>query len=133
MIVLDASVAVGAALGLPGVLTELARHDLLVAPHLIDPEVLNTLRGRVLGGKLSEPVALLAVRNWQSIALQRQPIHDLSSRIWELRHNVTVYDAAYVTLAEAYDCPLLTADGRLAAASGPRCSITVLRNAAPSR
>jgi predicted nucleic acid-binding protein len=51
----------------------------------------------------------------------------LLGRIWELRDNVTAYDATYVALAEALDCSLVTADARLARASGPLCPITVLR------
>jgi predicted nucleic acid-binding protein len=51
----------------------------------------------------------------------------LISRCWELRDNLTVYDAAYVALAEAFDVPLLTADIRLANSTGPRCQIEVLR------
>ncbi|MBA2696984.1 MAG: type II toxin-antitoxin system VapC family toxin [Actinobacteria bacterium] len=127
MIVLDASVAVGAALGRRVVLGELSRHDLLVAPHLVDAEVLHTLRGHLLSGKLSEPAAAQAVANWSSISVQRRTTDELSGRVWELRHNVTAYDATYVALAESYRCTLLTADRRLAAASGPRCAVTVLR------
>lgn len=47
--------------------------------------------------------------------------------MWELRDNLTAYDATYVALAEALDCKLLTADGRLAGAPGPRCTIAVVR------
>jgi predicted nucleic acid-binding protein len=54
----------------------------------------------------------------------------LLSRCWELRENLTIYDAAYVALAELLQADLLTADGRLAAAPGPRCGIEVLQ---PSR
>jgi predicted nucleic acid-binding protein len=49
------------------------------------------------------------------------------ARIWELRHNLTAYGAPYVVLAEAFGCGLVTADARLAAATGPRCPITVVR------
>lgn len=127
MIVLDASVAVGATLGKAVVLTELRRHDVLVAPHLIDAEVLHTLRGHQSGGKLSGSDADQAVANWSLIAVQRRATHDLCGRVWELRHNVTAYDATFVALAESYGCALLTADPRLATAFGPRCAITVLR------
>ena len=51
----------------------------------------------------------------------------LLSRIWELRDNVSAYDATYVAVAEALEAPLVTADGRLARAPGPRCTVTVVR------
>lgn len=127
MIVLDASVAVAALLGHPVAVGELGRHDLLAAPHLIDAEVLQTVRGHLFGGKLTEESAARALAYWQSIGIQRHATHDLTDRMWQLRHNVTAYDAAYVALAESYDCTLVTADRKLASASGPRCAITVLR------
>lgn len=127
MIVLDASIAVGAALGRPAVLDQLRHHDILAAPHLIDAEVLHTLRGHLLSGKLSGPAADQAVTNWSLVTVQRRATDDLWARVWELRHNVTAYDATYVVLAESYGCALLTADRRLATASGPRCPMTVVR------
>ena len=61
-----------------------------------------------------------------ALALDRYPALPLLPRAFELRANVTAYDAMYVALAEALDCPLVTADARLAAASGPRCKIQLL-------
>jgi predicted nucleic acid-binding protein len=52
----------------------------------------------------------------------------LLGRVWELRENVTAYDACYIALAEALDVPLVTADARLGLAAGPRCQITVIRS-----
>ena len=59
--------------------------------------------------------------------MRRYPVVGLLPRMWELRENVPAYDAAYVALAEALECALVTADARLAAAHGPRCPITVVR------
>jgi predicted nucleic acid-binding protein len=61
------------------------------------------------------------------MGVQRFPVVGLLDRVWELRLNITGYDATYVAVAEALDCALLTADGRLARAPGPRCPITVVR------
>jgi len=60
------------------------------------------------------------------LPLERAPSVPLLPRCWELREKVTFHDAAYVALAELLDVPLLTADQRLARASGPRCTIDVL-------
>ncbi|HEY9556908.1 MAG TPA: type II toxin-antitoxin system VapC family toxin [Acidimicrobiales bacterium] len=51
----------------------------------------------------------------------------LLGRVWDLRHNLTAYDATYVAVAEALDAPLVTADGRLAGAAGPTCTVVVVR------
>ena len=61
-----------------------------------------------------------------SLEVQRFPAVWLSRRIWALRHNLSAYDACYVALAESLDCPLLTADARIAAAPGPECPILVV-------
>jgi predicted nucleic acid-binding protein len=67
---------------------------------------------------------LLDVYRW--MAITRHGIFAMFDRIWELRDNVTAYDAAYVALAEAIECPLVTADARLSRARGLRCSVTVV-------
>lgn len=64
---------------------------------------------------------------WARLGVRRFGVVGLLSRIWELRDNVTAYDATYVALAEAFGCQLLTADARLASAPGPRCTIVVIR------
>ena len=66
------------------------------------------------------------MRQWSRLGLTRLAVDGLTSRIWSLRHNLSAYDASYVALAEALDCPLLTADARLAAAPRPSCPITVV-------
>ena len=71
--------------------------------------------------------AELALTDLSALPLERSPTLRLIPRCWQLRGNLTVYDAAYVALAEALAAPLLTADARLAAATGPHCPIGVLR------
>ena len=60
-------------------------------------------------------------------ASERVGVGGLLGRIWELRDNVSAYDATYVAVAEALEAPLVTADGRLARAPGPRCTVVVVR------
>jgi predicted nucleic acid-binding protein len=103
------------------------RGETLSAPDLIDLEVASVLRGRLIGRHLEVRRAHLALADLLALPLQRVPAMRLISRCWELRDNLTVYDAAYVALAEAFDVPLLTADIRLANSTGPRCQIEVLR------
>jgi len=126
VIVLDASAAV---LGLlnDGDARRLMAGDTMAAPHLADSEVAHTLRSGVLRGQVSARQARTALDRWSRLGLRRFAVVGLLGRIWELRDNVTAYDATYVALAEALDCPLVTADARLARASGPLCPITVLR------
>jgi predicted nucleic acid-binding protein len=98
----------------------------LAAPDLIDIETLAVLRKRWLAGSLTETRFQDAINDLRALALDRYPALPLIGRIAELRANVTAYDAAYVALAEALGCPLLTADQRLANATGPLCPILVL-------
>ena len=69
-----------------------------------------------------------AVRDLEELAIDRYPTLRLMWRAYELRDNVTAYDAAYVALAEALECPLVTADGRLAKAPGVRCEVELLES-----
>lgn len=125
MIVVDASAAVRALLG-AGAAREHLSTERLAAPHLVDAEVLQTLR-KLLGREaMSVAEAGAAVGRWRQLGLQRFAVVALTGRIWELRHNLSAYDAAYVALAEALRCPLLTADARLARAPGTACAITVI-------
>jgi predicted nucleic acid-binding protein len=84
------------------------------------------LRGRLAGGHLDTRRAELALADLVDIPVQRAPHRPLLARCWELRANLTVYDAAYVALAEALDAVLLTGDARLVKAPGPRCRIELL-------
>ena len=125
MIVVDASAAVLALLDDGDARRRLAT-DRLATPHLVDAEVLHTVGRQVQRGVIEAADAARAVRTWQRLGVQRFPTVGMLDRVWELRHNVTAYDATYVALAEELDCPLLTADARLANAAGPRCTFTVV-------
>ena len=130
MIVVDASVIV-TALADDGSDGDRARDRLrgerLAAPHLLDLEVTSAWRRLVAGGELDERRARLALADLQGLRVDRVRHAALLDRCWELRDKLTVYDAAYVALAELLDVTLLTADGKLAKAPGPRCLIEVLR------
>ncbi|HUH06952.1 MAG TPA: type II toxin-antitoxin system VapC family toxin [Egibacteraceae bacterium] len=105
-----------------------ARHALKVsqrwhAPAILPAEVLSALRGMVLGGHLA---AHRANRARERLGQSRIRLHSFAphaERVWELRENLTVYDAWYVAVAEALGATLLTTDGRLAGASGIRCDV----------
>lgn len=103
------------------------RTESLVAPELIDLEVGSVLRRHVLAGTLEVRRAALALADLFQMPLRRTSHRPLLVRCWELRDNLTIYDASYVALAEALDVVLLTADQRLANAPGPSCTIEVLR------
>ena len=96
------------------------------APHLLDLEVAQALRRLVRSGRCEPARAELALVRLRRLGLEYHPHGPLLPRIWELRGNLSAYDAAYVALAEALDAPLLTADHRLAAAPGHRARIEVL-------
>jgi predicted nucleic acid-binding protein len=102
------------------------RGEQLAAPSLIDLEVTSVWRGLVRGGHLDPERASLALDDLSDLPLDRADHAPLLGRCWELRDNLTVYDAAYVALAEALDTTLVTGDRRLARATGPRCTIEVL-------
>lgn len=125
MIVVDASV-LATALGDDGADGDLARERLrgedLAAPEIIDLEVTSVWRRTLL----DERRALLALADLADLRLSRASHLPLLSRCWELKHNLTPYDASYVALAEALDVPLLTADLRLARANGIRCVVETL-------
>ena len=129
MIVVDASIA-AAALADDGAGGEQARSRLrgesLVAPELLDLEVLSVLRGRLRAGVIDEPRADLALDLLEHFPAQRVPHRPLLRRCWDLRDNLSPYDAAYVALAESLHVTLLTGDRRLARATGPRCRFEVL-------
>lgn len=102
------------------------RGERLVAPELIDLEVTSAFRGYVRGGVLDRRRADLAMDDLASMPMRRVSHRPLLPRCWELRDNVTPYDAAYVALAEMLQVILLTGDGRLARSTGLRCRIEVI-------
>jgi predicted nucleic acid-binding protein len=95
-----------------------SHHESLHAPHLIDLEFGQVLRRLVREGSLSALRADQAIEDLLDLRLNRYPHIVLLPRIWELRHNLTAYDATYVALAEKLGAILLSRDGRLASASG---------------
>jgi predicted nucleic acid-binding protein len=126
VIVVDASAAILGLLNEGGARRSLASEAFAV-PHLVDVEIAHVLRGHVLKGALQADAGRAALLRWSKLGMQRFPVVGFLERVWELRANVSAYDATYVALAEELDCPLLTADARLAGAPGPRCSIVVVR------
>ncbi len=88
---------------------------------------MHVVQGLVLRGVLSASQGALAVEGFGALAIARFPADWLRPRIWELRNGLTAYDATYVALAELTGASaLLTTDGRLARAPGPRCMIDLL-------
>jgi predicted nucleic acid-binding protein len=104
------------------------RGQSLAAPELIDLETTSVVRRQFRAGQLDGRRAALALTDLVELPVRRAPHRPLLSRCWELRENLTVYDAAYVALAEALDVVLLTADARIANAPGPRCQIELLQS-----
>jgi len=96
------------------------------APHLIDVEVAQVLRRCAIGGAIDPQRCGEALADFADIPLRRYPHDVLLLRIWELRGNLTAYDAAYVALAEALNAPLITHDRRLANAPGHRARIELV-------
>lgn len=86
-------------------------------PHLAAIEVLSAFRSLVQRADISPERAEAAIVDLANLPATRHAVEPFLPRIWELRHNLTAYDAAYVALAEALDAPLLTADRRMARAS----------------
>lgn len=95
--------------------------DRLVAPHLMLAEAGNTLRRAELSGALSPEASAMAYADLLELPFDAVPFEPFAERIWLLRTTVTVYDAWYIAVAEAYDAPLATLDLRLARAPGPNC------------
>jgi predicted nucleic acid-binding protein len=129
LIVVDASAVVSALAGAPDIRAVAHRRfagEQLHAPHLVDLEVVSRLRRGVFEGRLELAKALAVVRDLESFRIEKYPHRVLLLRIWQLRDNVSAYDASYVALAELLGAVLVTADGRLARAPGPRCAIELL-------
>ena len=118
--VIDASVAVEYLLKTPlGLaMADLIERAALIAPELLDAEVLSALRGAVLGGRLDEARALAALDDLTDWPLDRIPNRTLARLAWRHLHNVSAYDAFYIAAARAHNAALLTADGRLSRAPG---------------
>ncbi len=122
---MDSSAALSALLRV-GTARDLLGREQVHVPHLVDAEVAHGLRQLVAGGRIEEPHGARLVTAWSHVGLTRHPGVGLLSRVWELRDNLTAYDAMFVALAEALECSLVTADARLARASGLQCPVTVV-------
>jgi len=125
LIVADASLVVSALLGVDadGAFAGRVLNDeeTLAAPHLAPAEVTHAIRRLAQAGDISDTEASLAAREAIDLTMLLYPFAPFADRVWQLRANITPYDAWYVALAEALDVPLATLDRRLAAAPGPRC------------
>ena len=89
-------------------------------------EVLSVVRGNLLGGKIKPEHAAEAAAAVAELDPVTVRTRLLATRIWELRSNLTTYDAAYVAAAERYHCALVTTDARLARAPGIRCTVNLI-------
>ena len=123
-LVVDASMVVAALVdsGTDGRWSEaLLASDALAAPHLLLAEASNILRRCALTGAISAEQASLAHADLLDLRIELFPYAPFAARIWELRENVTCYDAWHVAIAETLSAPLATLDTRLAKAPGPHC------------
>lgn len=130
MIVIDASVVLEVLLATPDALPlqnrMFAKKQSLHAPDLLDLEVAQVLRRYFFAGRLAADRGATALEYLSSFPITRYP-HDLFlPRVWELRHNFTAYDAAYLALAEALNAPLLTRDRALASAAGHTAEVELV-------
>jgi predicted nucleic acid-binding protein len=125
VIVVDASAAVSALLN-AGPARRVLGEEQVHVPHLIDSEVANALRRGVADSRIEPGDAWSALDRWRWLGLSRHSIFGLLERVWELRENLSAYDASYVALAESLGCALLTADARLGRSPGLRCPLTVV-------
>jgi predicted nucleic acid-binding protein len=110
-----------------GVRRRLAADTDHAAPHVVDVEVVSVIRREHLAGRLDPTAAAQAVDDLRDWPGERYGHQVLLERVWELRDTIRGWDAAYVALAEALGATLVTLDARLAAATGPRCPIEVVR------
>jgi predicted nucleic acid-binding protein len=136
MLVVDAGCLFEALTGTPlgqVVKRHLAHDEEHAAPHVVDVETMNVIRPFHLDGRLDETAAREAVEDLELWPGERFAHTSLIPRAWELRHDVRGWDAFYVALAEGLDATLLTLDGRLSRALGPRCRIEVPRTQAALR
>ncbi len=129
MIVVDASIIVHLVIDAaidPNIVEIVRRSEKLVAPHLIDLEVLNILRKKRLQNKTSTQRLQLAFEDFNSIPIDRLGTSHLNTRIWELCHNLTPYDASYIALAESLNISLLSRDAKMAGAPLHRAKIIIV-------
>ncbi len=104
----------------------LRRGQVLCVPHLLDVEVAQVLRRYALAEELDEERGRATLLDLADLPLVRYPHEPLLQRIWELRHSLSAYDAAYVALAEALEAPIVTCDARVARAHGHEARVEVI-------
>jgi predicted nucleic acid-binding protein len=129
MIVIEASAMVDAVVGEPAnaeLLAVIADSE-LHAPSLLDYEVASALRGHALAGRIAEQRLADAIDDFSDLAIDRYPLAGMMRSVLGLRGNFTVYDAAYVVLAQTLEAPLVTADGKLAEARKLGVDVRVFR------
>lgn len=130
MIVVDASAAIEMLLGMPAAARVRARllegAESLHAPHLIDLEVAQVLRRLNASGIATADRCRTALEDLADLPLVRHRHDVFLAKVWDLRHNLTAYDAVYVALAEALGAPLVTCDAKMAAAPGHGVRVEVL-------
>jgi predicted nucleic acid-binding protein len=98
----------------------------VAAPDLVNVETVAVLRKRWIAGTITERRFASAIRDLETIGIERYPTLPFMRRAFELRANVTAYDSTYVALAEILRCELVTADRHLANAPGIQCAIRVI-------
>lgn len=96
--------------------------DALFAPAHLDAEIVSALRGMARSNPGLDQAVPTALAHLAGFPIRRMPLAPLLERMWELRHNITAYDAAYVALAERLEAVLITCDARLVMANGPNCT-----------
>lgn len=130
MIVVDASALLEALLRTPAAQAVERRlfdpRETLHAPHLLDVEVAQVVRRYAAAGEIDRDRGRAALADLADFPLRRYPHDFLLPRVWELRDNLTAYDAVYVALAEALDAPLITRDRRLAAAASRHARVELV-------
>ncbi|MGQ0632728.1 MAG: type II toxin-antitoxin system VapC family toxin [Sporichthyaceae bacterium] len=130
MIVVDASTMVHALVNTDAVgdrcRARITGRQKFLEPHHFRIEVMSAIRRGYLGREITEESAAAALEDLHrfNVRYPPRPVEHID-RIWQLRHNLTAYDAAYVALAEARGCALVTADARLAGAPGLRCEVVL--------
>lgn len=110
---------------------ESTRRATLISPQLIYVESASGLRRMELAGEISTFVATSALYEMFAVEIELCPFGPSAQRIWELRHNLTCYDAWYVALAESLNCPLLTLDRRIARFDGLNCEVLTASDSTP--
>jgi predicted nucleic acid-binding protein len=110
----------------PEVIEMLRNAGPMIAPHLIDLEVMNAIRRQRQHGKSSKPRIAQTITDFNALTIERHDTHHLNPRIWELCDNFTSYDASYVALAESLQVPLISRDVKMSNAPGLRTKIIIV-------